>query len=178
MAVCLSTLFGYMIATCMSNSSLCIYLVTLLSLLFLEAAVLVMIFFKIDWSKLIAKYIDEDHAKFGSFVKFHLIMIRVIMFTVLTLQVIVAVFAIMLWIIGTAPTTRHPLSSVPDFKQSFLVGPTPASSEEYILVQNDPALPTQLCSRCGNFCGRNTRESLLSYVKGVIFTRFRRTIVE
>ncbi|KAK4792587.1 hypothetical protein SAY86_023022 [Trapa natans] len=172
-AVVLVTLFGHMIATCMSNSSLCIYLVTLSSLLCLESAVLVMIFFKIDWSKLISEYIGEHHKKLKKFVEFHVAMIRLIVFTVLVLQIIVVAFSIILWIIGTEP--RHQILAVPDFKQSFLVGPIPAGPVEPFPVQNGQAPAIGPCTRCGDLCGRNPRVSLLSHAKNVILTRFRRT---
>ncbi|XWS70337.1 hypothetical protein CRYUN_Cryun03dG0039300 [Craigia yunnanensis] len=49
-AVCLSTLFSYMVSNCISSSILCIYIFSICSLLFLEVAVIDTIFFKYDWS--------------------------------------------------------------------------------------------------------------------------------
>uniref|UniRef100_A0A6N2NIL1 Uncharacterized protein n=1 Tax=Salix viminalis TaxID=40686 RepID=A0A6N2NIL1_SALVM len=50
--VCLSTISGYIITNCISNSTLCFYIVAICCLLFLEVAVIVAIFFKIDWGKI------------------------------------------------------------------------------------------------------------------------------
>ncbi|KAJ6435041.1 hypothetical protein OIU84_000306 [Salix udensis] len=50
--VCLSTVGGYIITNCISNSTLCFYIVAICCLLFLEVAVIVAIFFKIDWGKI------------------------------------------------------------------------------------------------------------------------------
>ncbi|KAJ6758469.1 TETRASPANIN-19-LIKE [Salix koriyanagi] len=50
--VCLSTIGGYIITNCISNSTLCFYIVAICCLLFLEVAVIVAIFFKIDWGKI------------------------------------------------------------------------------------------------------------------------------
>ncbi|KAF9662215.1 hypothetical protein SADUNF_Sadunf18G0030100 [Salix dunnii] len=52
--VCLSTIGGYIIGNCISNSTLCFYIVAICCLLFLEVAVIVAIFFKIDWGKISA----------------------------------------------------------------------------------------------------------------------------
>ncbi|KAB2024795.1 hypothetical protein ERO13_D06G095600v2 [Gossypium hirsutum] len=49
-AVCLSSLFSFIVSNCISTSILCIYIFSVCSLLFLEIAVIVTIFFKNDWS--------------------------------------------------------------------------------------------------------------------------------
>lgn len=49
-AVCLTTLYGHVVANCDSSSSLCIYIVSMCSILLLQAGVIVAILFKIDWA--------------------------------------------------------------------------------------------------------------------------------
>ncbi|TYH13065.1 hypothetical protein ES288_A06G114900v1 [Gossypium darwinii] len=49
-AVCLSSLFSFIVSNCISTSVLCIYIFSVCSLLLLEIAVIVTIFFKNDWS--------------------------------------------------------------------------------------------------------------------------------
>ncbi|XP_017645013.1 tetraspanin-19-like isoform X2 [Gossypium arboreum] len=49
-AVCLSSLFSFIVCNCISTSILCIYIFSVCSLLLLEIAVIVTIFFKNDWS--------------------------------------------------------------------------------------------------------------------------------
>ncbi|KAF8035814.1 hypothetical protein BT93_C1746 [Corymbia citriodora subsp. variegata] len=163
-AVCFSTLLGYTVANCIGNSSLCIYIITLLSLLFLEATVLVLIFFKMDWTKLIAEYIDEHHEKFKIFVIFHLKMCRLIVLLILMLQIIVIVFAVILWAIGTGPRTNQ-TPDVRSLRQSFLVWPNlPAPLEN-----------SQTCGRCGELHITNHLQSFMSHIKGVIMARFHQT---
>nr|POE46364.1 tetraspanin-19 [Quercus suber] len=106
-AVCLSTLSGCMVANCISNYTLCIYVVSICSLLFLEVAVLVTIFFKMDWAEELAKYIDEKHTEFKTFVFFHIKMCRSILIMILVPQLCVIVLAIILWAIGTEPRTQE-----------------------------------------------------------------------
>ncbi|KAB2077475.1 hypothetical protein ES319_A06G102900v1 [Gossypium barbadense] len=49
-AVCLSSLFSFIVSNCISTSVLCTYIFSVCSLLLLEIAVIVTIFFKNDWS--------------------------------------------------------------------------------------------------------------------------------
>ncbi|XP_030452452.1 tetraspanin-19-like [Syzygium oleosum] len=163
-AVCLSMVFGHAVANCIGNSSLCIYIITLLSLLFLEATVLVLIFFKMNWEKLISEYIDKHNEKFKTFVVFHLKMCRLIVILILMLQIIVIVFAVILWAVGTGPRTDQ-TPDVRSLRQSFLVWPSSPA-----LVEN-----SENCRRCGELNSRNPLRNLVSYLKGVIMTRFHRT---
>ncbi|XP_057957400.1 helicase and polymerase-containing protein TEBICHI-like [Malania oleifera] len=84
--VCLSTLSGHMVANCISNSTLCFYIVSICSLLFIQIGVIVTIFFKMDWESQLTKYIDEHHEKFQSFIIFHLKMCRLIVLLVVVAQ--------------------------------------------------------------------------------------------
>ncbi|GAV90257.1 Tetraspannin domain-containing protein [Cephalotus follicularis] len=165
-AVCLSTLLGYATSNCINNSSLCIYIITISSLVLLEVAVIVSIFFKMDWDKEIEEYIDANHEKFKSFLIFHLKMCQLISLVILIPQINVIAIAAILWAIGTQPSTHRSVSAVPDFTQSFLVisnPPIPADSS------------TQICSECDNLRGGGTRgECFLSCVQGV-FMKFRRS---
>ncbi|XP_039166143.1 tetraspanin-19-like isoform X1 [Eucalyptus grandis] len=163
-AVCFSTLFGHVVANCIGNSSLCIYIITLLSLLFLEATVLVLIFFKMDWAKLISEYIDEHNEQFKVFVVFHLKMCRLIVILILLLQIIVIVFAVILWAVGTGPTTDQ-TPDVSNLRQSFLVWPSAPA-----LIEN-----SQTCTRCGELQSRNLLQSYASRLKRAIMTRLNRT---
>ncbi|XP_030543139.1 tetraspanin-19-like [Rhodamnia argentea] len=165
-AVCLSTVFGHAVANCIGNSSLCIYIITLLSLLSLEATVLVLIFFKMNWAKLILEYIEEDHVSFKIFVVFHVKMCRLIVLLTLMLQIIVIVLAVILWAVGTGPRTDQTLD-IGSLRQSFLVWPnTPTPVEN-----------SQTCRGCSEMYSRNPRQSFLSYLKGVITSRFQRTSI-
>ncbi|XP_041019330.1 tetraspanin-19-like [Juglans microcarpa x Juglans regia] len=161
-AVCLSTLVGHMVANCINNYSLCIYIVTICSLVFLEVAVLVAILFNMDWERQLMEYIDEHHEKFESFVIFHLTMCRLVVITVLVLQMNVAVLAIILWAIGTEPTIQVSHSDTHyDFNHSFL------------LRTSTPILHNlrHICRQCQALSRGNPRQSLLSYVKDFLTVR-------
>ncbi|XP_050266033.1 tetraspanin-19-like isoform X1 [Quercus robur] len=162
-AVCLSTLAGCMVANCISNYTLCIYIVSICSLLFLEVAVLVTIFFKMDWAEELAKYIDENHTEFKTFVLFHLRMCRSILIMILVPQLCVIVLAIILWAIGTEPRTQGGYLNISDFNHSFLVTPNSPS----VLSVSIP-----VCPKCEVFYRANPRQSFLSYVKGLLRIQF------
>uniref|UniRef100_A0A7N2N4I7 Tetraspanin-19-like n=1 Tax=Quercus lobata TaxID=97700 RepID=A0A7N2N4I7_QUELO len=174
-AVCLSTLAGCMVANCISNYTLCIasltsfqYIVSICSLLFLEVAVLVTIFFKMDWAEELAKYIDENHTEFKTFVFFHIRMCRSILIMILVPQLCVIVLAIILWAIGTEPRTQGGYLNISDFNHSFLVTPNSPS----VLSVSIP-----VCPKCEVFYRANPRQSFLSYVKGLLRMQFQgRTI--
>ncbi|GLT53438.1 hypothetical protein SLA2020_267080 [Shorea laevis] len=85
-AISLSSLSGHMVANCISNYTLCIYTVSIFSLLLIEVAVIVTIFFRMDWERQIVKYIDEHHIKFKIFVIFHIKMCRFILIIILVPQ--------------------------------------------------------------------------------------------
>ncbi|XP_059461209.1 tetraspanin-19-like [Corylus avellana] len=161
-AVSLSTLSGHMVANCISNYTLCIYIVSICSLLFLEVGVIVTIFFRMDWEQKIAKYIDGNHKEFRTFVIFHLHMCRFILIMILVPQINVIVLAIILWGIGTEPSTHCSYLDISDFNHSFL------------LIPNSPIFDEtrQICRKCKFLCRANPGESLLSYIKGLLRMRF------
>ncbi|XWS17733.1 hypothetical protein CRYUN_Cryun33cG0092600 [Craigia yunnanensis] len=163
-AVCLSTLFSYMVSNCISSSILCIYIFSVCSLLFLQVAVIVTFFFKYDWSSLISKYIDVSHEDFKSFVIFHEKMCQLIALMILVPQVSVIALAMILWTVGIERTSQSWQSEIPDFTRSFLVG-----SGSGIL--NNTRL---ICSRCEVLRLGNPRQSLLSYINSVFRMQFQR----
>ncbi|KAK4853127.1 hypothetical protein QYF36_004152 [Acer negundo] len=139
--VCLSTLFGHIIANCISNSALCIYIVTICSLVLLEVAAVVAIFFRMNWLSLITKYIDSHHSKFKSFVVFHLKMCQLIMIIVLVPQINVIALALILWGIGTQAQPRADSNSdLSSIIQSFLESPNMPMPEG----------SSQTCNNCGH----------------------------
>ncbi|XP_059658016.1 tetraspanin-19-like isoform X2 [Cornus florida] len=119
--VCLSTLSGHMVANCISNYTLAIYIISIFSLLLIQAGVIVTIFFRMDWESEIIKYIDENHESFKSFILFHLVMCRLIAILVFVAQVKAIVFAVILWFLGCEPRIHCRMSEPLDFQQSFLV---------------------------------------------------------
>ncbi|XP_017982653.1 PREDICTED: uncharacterized protein LOC108663434 isoform X5 [Theobroma cacao] len=169
-AVCLSTLFSYMYFHSVIDQAIpqpsFQYIFSICSLLFLEVAVIVTTFFKYDWSSLIAKYIDESHEDFKSFIIFHEKMCQLIALMILVpQQVSVIALAIILWTVGIErmAQTRH--WEIPDFTRSFLVG-----TGSGILVN------TRLnCSRCEVLRTGHPRQSLLAYVESVFRMQSQRT---
>ncbi|KAM7277275.1 hypothetical protein ACFE04_019141 [Oxalis oulophora] len=141
-AVCLSTIFGHMVANWMDNSILCVYIVSICSLLLLEIAVIITILFKIDWSKKLAHYIDKDHLKFRNFVLFHIKMCQMMSVVILIPQLNVIAIAFVLRAVGAEPRTRAGYSVVRNFTQSFLV----ESSIAILPSENQ----LQACGQCGN----------------------------
>ncbi|KAK9946689.1 hypothetical protein M0R45_012138 [Rubus argutus] len=127
-AVCLSTICSYMVAHCITNSTLLIYIVSIFSFLCLEVAVTVTIFYKMNWAAKLAEYIGEYHTKFKNFMLFHLYMCRLLAILILVPQIKCTVLAIILWAIGTEPRTHCNYSDhVTEFTYSFLVIPSPTS---------------------------------------------------
>ncbi|TYG64562.1 hypothetical protein E1A91_D06G112700v1 [Gossypium mustelinum] len=98
-AVCLSSLFSFIVSNCISTSILCI---------------------------LISKYIDENHEYFKNFVVFHEKMCRLITLLILVPQVGVIALAIILWRVGIERISEREQSGLGDFTTSFLVGTGPA----------------------------------------------------
>ncbi|XP_062164036.1 tetraspanin-19-like [Alnus glutinosa] len=162
-AVSLSTLSGHMVANCITNYTLCIYIVSICSLLFLEVAVIVTIFFRMDWERQIGEYIDEHHKKFKSFVIFHLKMCRFILIMILVPQINVIVIAIFLWAIGTVPTSHCSYLDISDFNHSFLLRPNSP-------IHHDTS---RICRHCKFLC---TERSFLSWIKDLLRMRFWGTI--
>ncbi|ESR63879.1 hypothetical protein CICLE_v10010490mg [Citrus x clementina] len=123
-AACLSTVVGHMVSNCISHSTLCIYIVTIISLLLLELAVVVAIFFRMDWKMLFAKLIDKYHTKFKIFLLFHLKMCRFVTILILVPQInVLALVVISLWAIGTEQRRHRNDSEQASIIQSFLVRP-------------------------------------------------------
>ncbi|XP_050365988.1 uncharacterized protein LOC126784566 isoform X2 [Argentina anserina] len=128
-AVCFSTFYSYLVAHCITDSTLLlIYIVSILTLLCLEVAVVVAIFYKMNWAAKLAEYIEDD-PKFKNFMIFHLYLCRLIAILILVPQVKCTILAIILWAIGTESLTHCNYSDhVTEFRYySFLVIPSPAS---------------------------------------------------
>ncbi|KDO79736.1 hypothetical protein CISIN_1g046491mg [Citrus sinensis] len=100
------------------------YIVTIISLLLLELAVVVAIFFRMDWKMLFAKLIDKYHTKFKIFWLFHLKMCRFVTILILVPQInVLALVVISLWAIGTEQRRHRNDSEQASIIQSFLVRP-------------------------------------------------------
>lgn len=166
-AICLSTLFGYIVGNSLSSSTLGVYIISICSLLFLQVAVIVTIFFGIDWSKEIEHYIDEYHAKFESFVIFHLKMCKMIALMILIPQVSVVALAIVILAVGSERMTRMRNSDIPDFTRSFLVG-----TGSGILDSS-----RQICGTCESLRLRvgNPQRNIMSYIKYFFTFQFLRS---
>ncbi|XP_058224251.1 tetraspanin-18-like isoform X1 [Rhododendron vialii] len=119
-AVCLSTLSGHMVANCISKSILGVYIVSIFSLLVIQAAVVVVILFRIDWDSQIFRYIDDDHKGFRSFLLFHIVVCRLIGIVVLVAQIKIVVLAAILWAVGGELILDSNIPAPIDIKQSFL----------------------------------------------------------
>ncbi|XP_075642512.1 tetraspanin-19-like isoform X2 [Castanea sativa] len=127
------------------------YVVSICSLLFLEVAVLVTIFFKMDWAEELTKYIDENHTEFKTFVIFHIKMCRAILIMILVPQLCVIVLAITLWAIGTEPRTQGGYLNISDFNHSFLVTPNSTSV---------PSVNPRQCPKCEVFYSADPRQKI------------------
>ncbi|GAB4837258.1 hypothetical protein Ancab_002161 [Ancistrocladus abbreviatus] len=129
--VCLSMLCSHMVANCINKSVLCIYVVSVCSLVLLQGGVVIIIFFKMDMIAELKKYIDNTHQAFRSFIMFHLYMCRLFSIVALVAQINVVGLAVILWMVGTEPVARSDIFDVPDFKHSFLISPySPLNDEE------------------------------------------------
>ncbi|GLT25439.1 hypothetical protein SLA2020_005670 [Shorea laevis] len=165
-SICLSTVFGYIVGNSLSSSTLAVYIVSICSLVFLQVAVIVTIFFNFDWSKEIAKYIDERHQEFESFVIFHLRMCQFIAIMILVPQVTIVALGIILLTIGSERMTRIRNSVIPDFTRSFLV----VGSESGLLDGSG-----QTCSTCESLRMRGSpQRSCLSFIKAVLSMQVQR----
>ncbi|KAM7493257.1 hypothetical protein LguiB_027866 [Lonicera macranthoides] len=118
--LCLSTLSGNMVANCISNSTLAVYIIAICSLLLIQVGVIVTIFYKTDWESKITRYIDEHHERFKTFVLFHLLMCRIIAILALVAQINVVVVAVILWSVGGEMRIQCCISAPPNFTYSFL----------------------------------------------------------
>ncbi|GMJ07680.1 hypothetical protein HRI_004437200 [Hibiscus trionum] len=162
-AVCLSTFFSYIVSNWISNSVLCIYIISICSLLLLEVVVVIAIFFKYDWSSLISKYIDERHEDFKSFIIFNEEMCQLIALLILAPQVSVVALAIVLWSVGIEriPESRH--LEIPEFTTSFLVGTGSGFLNQTTLI----------CGRCEVLrTNPARRSSFFSYIMMVFRMQF------
>ncbi|GMH10811.1 hypothetical protein Nepgr_012652 [Nepenthes gracilis] len=121
--VCLITLCGHMVANCINKAVLCIYIVSICSLVLLQGAVIIAIFFKMDLASQLDKYIDEVNKSFKSFAMFHLYMCRAISIMALVLQINIVMLAITIFFVGSEPLSHSNILDVPDFKHSFLISP-------------------------------------------------------
>ncbi|KAB1204400.1 hypothetical protein CJ030_MR8G027193 [Morella rubra] len=143
------------------------YIVSICSLFLLQVAVIVAIFFKIDWAQKLAKYIDAHHKKFQAFVIFHLKMCRLILITILVPQINVIVLAVLLWALGTETRTPRTYRKISGFNYSFLLRP------------NSPILDdsTQICRQCEVLSRGDQRRSFLAYFSGVFRRRSQGRII-
>lgn len=167
--VCLSTIGGYIIANCISNSTLCFYIVAICCLLFLEVAVIVAIFFKIDWGKQITTYTGQKNTDFEILMTFHVKISRAIMLLIMVAQISVVILAAILLAAGTEPRTHFQEVDPPVFSQSFLVpAESPGSAEG----------SRQACRRCGtvfSLRGENAPRGFFSSIKRLLRRIFQRT---
>ncbi|KAL9338904.1 hypothetical protein Peur_067919 [Populus x canadensis] len=167
--VCLSTVGGYIIANCISNSTLCFYIVAICCLLFLEVAVIVAIFFKIDWGKQITAYTGQKNTNFEILMSIHVKISRAIMLLIMVAQISVVILAAILLAGGTEPRTHFQEVDTPVFSQSFLVPAEPPGSAED---------SRQACRRCGTVLsprGENASRGFFSRIKRLLRRRFQRT---
>ncbi|GAB2233453.1 hypothetical protein Drorol1_Dr00002676, partial [Drosera rotundifolia] len=133
MVVCLSTLCGQGVANWGSKSVLSIYVISVFSLVLLQVAVIIAIFFKMDFASQLKEYIDDEHASFKSFIIFHLYMCRLISIMALVAQTKVVLLAIVLRVVGTEPVKPQGILDVPDFKHSFLISPnSPVDDDDHL----------------------------------------------
>lgn len=163
-AICLSTLFGYIVANTISSSTLGVYIISISSFLLLQVAVIVTIFFGYNWNKEIAEYIDEKHENFKIFIVFHLKMCRLIALMILVPQVSVVALAIVILAVGSERMTWMRASDIPDFTRSFLVG-----TGSGILDSS-----RQICATCESLRLRvgNPQRSFMSYIKSLFTFQF------
>ncbi|XAR70880.1 hypothetical protein NMG60_11027916 [Bertholletia excelsa] len=143
-AVCIITLSGHMVANCISKSILVIYTFSIFSLLLIQAGVIVVILFRIDWENEIIWYIDSHHTSFKSFILFHLLICRLIAILFLVAQTSIVALAAILCVIGTEPTIQSHLSDPHEvITQSFLMVPSSSSS-----APEDPGRPQETLKSC------------------------------
>ncbi|WCJ29832.1 hypothetical protein M5689_011436 [Euphorbia peplus] len=147
MAVCFSSLFGSVVSNhFIPTFTLFAYILTIGCLVFAEAAVIDIIFFKMDFAAEIVIDVGEYVDEIESFVKFHVKFARVVLLVALVAQTNVVVVAVMVLIIGIGieATSRGIESRLSHFTESFLV---PIS---FRLPQLDSSTSTtQACIICG-----------------------------
>ncbi|XP_058069688.1 tetraspanin-19-like [Magnolia sinica] len=114
--VCLSMLFGHMVANHMSIVALSIYILSISSILLLQVILVVVIFFKMNW-----RYQIDD--RFNNFFGIHFTICRLIGITILLAQAHVLMLAVVLWALGPEQRTHCHGPIAFDPRHSFLVGP-------------------------------------------------------
>ncbi|KAG5244275.1 hypothetical protein OIU76_008877 [Salix suchowensis] len=166
--VCLSTVGGHIIAHCISSSTLFLYIVAVCFLLFLEATLLVAIFFKMDWGKKISAYTGEENTCFEMVILINVKISRAITILILVAQSSVVILAAILLAAGGEPRTHFLEVDTSIFIQSFLV---PTESPGFAEISG------QACRRCGtslSLGGGTARRSFLSRIKSLLGRRFQR----
>uniref|UniRef100_A0A6N2LAE1 Uncharacterized protein n=1 Tax=Salix viminalis TaxID=40686 RepID=A0A6N2LAE1_SALVM len=184
--VCLSTVGGHIIAHCISSSTLFLvsfllifnitrknkraseYIVAVCCLLFLEATMLVAIFFKMDWGKKISAYTGEENTYFEMVILINVKISRAITILILVAQSSVVILAAILLAAGAEPRTHFLEVDTSIFIQSFLV---PTESPGFAEISG------QACRRCGtslSLGGGTARRSFLSRIKSLLGRRFQR----
>ncbi|XP_047307065.1 tetraspanin-18-like [Impatiens glandulifera] len=119
-SVCLITLSGYIVAHYLTKYILAIYILLMVCLLSIQAAIIVTIYFKINWEMKIVEYIDDQHKQFKIFIFFHLTICRYMTIFVLAAQSAIVVLAIILWTVGADGMICYEVSNPIDIHQSFL----------------------------------------------------------
>ncbi|CAM8892327.1 unnamed protein product [Rhodiola kirilowii] len=166
--VCLTTLAGHMVANCVSNSVLCIYMISILSLLLLQGLVIITIFFKMDWASKITQFVDDHHMKLRAFLTFHLKMCRLIVLMAAFAQLNVVVLAVILWAVDSMGHSH--ISETPGVRHSFLDVSNSTIRlyllETYRKMQNDEA------SEDIDQVDLNGSQSFISWLKGSLSFKF------
>ncbi|KAB5514000.1 hypothetical protein DKX38_027906 [Salix brachista] len=145
------------------------YIVAICCLLFLEVAVIVAIFFKIDWGKQISTYTGQKNTEFEILVSIHVEISRAIMLLILVAQISVVILAAILLAAGTEPRTHLQEADTSVLSQSFLM---PAESPGFAESSG------QVCRRCGTVLsprGENAPRGCFSRIKSLLRRRFQRT---
>ncbi|XP_058001780.1 uncharacterized protein LOC110644139 isoform X2 [Hevea brasiliensis] len=140
-AVCLSTLCGYMAVNSISNYTICSYIFIGCCLLFLEVAVIVIVFFKMDLLAQIASSIDECHKKIESFLRFHMNAVAL---------------SVIFWAARMESRIDFNQSNATRFTQSFLVPNFPESETSRQSFTRYEILPQQI-----------EQGALLSYIRKI-----------
>ncbi|KAJ4842976.1 hypothetical protein Tsubulata_017446 [Turnera subulata] len=132
--VCLSTLCGHMLAKCITSSVLLVYIIIMICLLSLEFAVIVAVFFKMDWQAKFTAIIGEGNTEFMRFVMFNVLVCRTVTLIIWAAQMNAAFLGAVLWVVGVEPRTHCKISDVLEIRQSFLVPDSLQCSRETCTV--------------------------------------------
>ncbi|KAB5553246.1 hypothetical protein DKX38_010557 [Salix brachista] len=151
-----------------SNDKVRKYIVAVCCLLFLEATMLVAIFFKMDWGKKISAYTGEENTYFEMVILINVKISSAITILILVAQSSVVILAAILLATGAEPRTHFLEVDTSIFIQSFLV---PTESPGFAEISG------QACRRCGtslSLGGGTARRSFLSRIKSLLGRRFQR----